>query len=105
MLPCSKQKIMQPKYFSHIAFAFGSGGPLLDSKGNMIGINTAIFTQTGIVPCLLDKFFSLYVFERLLPVYYFILHRIQFLIVCVAYNNNGVYVGFPSPVTYLLDVI
>lgn len=24
-----------------------SGGPLLDSKGNMIGINTAIFTQTG----------------------------------------------------------
>jgi hypothetical protein len=26
---------------------FYSGGPLLDSKGNMIGINTAIFTQTG----------------------------------------------------------
>lgn len=25
-----------------------SGGPLLDSKGKMIGINTAIFTQTGI---------------------------------------------------------
>ncbi|KAJ8480489.1 hypothetical protein OPV22_024216 [Ensete ventricosum] len=24
-----------------------SGGPLLDSKGNMIGINTAIFTNTG----------------------------------------------------------
>eukprot|EP00268_Persea_americana_P030097 TRINITY_DN29144_c0_g1_i3.p1 TRINITY_DN29144_c0_g1~~TRINITY_DN29144_c0_g1_i3.p1 ORF type:complete len:474 (-),score=81.03 TRINITY_DN29144_c0_g1_i3:320-1741(-) len=24
-----------------------SGGPLLDSKGNLIGINTAIFTQTG----------------------------------------------------------
>ncbi|EES10940.1 hypothetical protein BDA96_06G117700 [Sorghum bicolor] len=24
-----------------------SGGPLLDSKGHMIGINTAIFTQTG----------------------------------------------------------
>ncbi|KAF3338210.1 protease Do-like 8 [Carex littledalei] len=24
-----------------------SGGPMLDSKGNMIGINTAIFTQTG----------------------------------------------------------
>ncbi|KAI0499218.1 hypothetical protein KFK09_020121 [Dendrobium nobile] len=24
-----------------------SGGPLLDSRGNMIGINTAIFTQTG----------------------------------------------------------
>ncbi|KAG0476217.1 hypothetical protein HPP92_013058 [Vanilla planifolia] len=24
-----------------------SGGPLLDSKGNMIGINTAIFTRTG----------------------------------------------------------
>ncbi|KAK1260152.1 hypothetical protein QJS04_geneDACA013404 [Acorus gramineus] len=24
-----------------------SGGPLLDSKGNMIGINTAIYTQTG----------------------------------------------------------
>ncbi|KAJ1700180.1 hypothetical protein LUZ63_008692 [Rhynchospora breviuscula] len=24
-----------------------SGGPLIDSKGNMIGINTAIFTQTG----------------------------------------------------------
>uniref|UniRef100_A0A0Q3NTA4 PDZ domain-containing protein n=1 Tax=Setaria italica TaxID=4555 RepID=A0A0Q3NTA4_SETIT len=23
------------------------GGPLLDSKGHMIGINTAIFTQTG----------------------------------------------------------
>lgn len=26
---------------------FDSGGPLLDSKGNLIGINTAIFTQTG----------------------------------------------------------
>lgn len=26
---------------------YGSGGPLLDSKGNLIGINTAIFTQTG----------------------------------------------------------
>jgi S1-C subfamily serine protease len=25
----------------------GSGGPLLDSKGKLIGINTAIFTQTG----------------------------------------------------------
>ncbi|KAI9153885.1 hypothetical protein LWI28_017965 [Acer negundo] len=24
-----------------------SGGPLLDSKGNLVGINTAIFTQTG----------------------------------------------------------
>ncbi|XP_026459863.1 protease Do-like 8, chloroplastic [Papaver somniferum] len=24
-----------------------SGGPLLDSKGNLIGINTAIYTQTG----------------------------------------------------------
>ncbi|ERM94451.1 hypothetical protein AMTRI_Chr04g190060 [Amborella trichopoda] len=24
-----------------------SGGPLLDSRGNMVGINTAIFTQTG----------------------------------------------------------
>ncbi|KAG6719742.1 hypothetical protein I3842_03G022500 [Carya illinoinensis] len=24
-----------------------SGGPLLDSKGNLIGVNTAIFTQTG----------------------------------------------------------
>ncbi|KAK4347781.1 hypothetical protein RND71_034120 [Anisodus tanguticus] len=24
-----------------------SGGPLLDSKGNLIGINTAIFTRTG----------------------------------------------------------
>ena len=28
----------------------GSGGPLLDSKGNLIGINTAIFTQTGNIP-------------------------------------------------------
>ncbi|RRT75124.1 hypothetical protein B296_00021757, partial [Ensete ventricosum] len=28
---------------------FGSGGPLLDSKGNMIGINTAIFTNTGMI--------------------------------------------------------
>ncbi|KAH9618622.1 hypothetical protein KSS87_000924 [Heliosperma pusillum] len=27
-----------------------SGGPLLDAKGNLIGINTAIFTQTGSLP-------------------------------------------------------
>lgn len=31
---------------------FNSGGPLLDSKGNLIGINTAIFTQTGNYPSL-----------------------------------------------------
>jgi len=31
-------------YFSYDAY---SGGPLLDSKGSLIGINTAIFTQTG----------------------------------------------------------
>lgn len=30
------------------SYDHGSGGPLLDSKGNLIGINTAIFTQTGI---------------------------------------------------------
>lgn len=29
------------------SYDHGSGGPLLDSKGNLIGINTAIFTQTG----------------------------------------------------------
>lgn len=28
-------------------FNYRSGGPLLDSKGNLIGINTAIFSQTG----------------------------------------------------------
>lgn len=30
-----------------VSCIFDSGGPLLDSKGNLIGINTAIFTQTG----------------------------------------------------------
>ncbi|PPS14103.1 hypothetical protein GOBAR_AA06485 [Gossypium barbadense] len=30
-----------------ICLATLNGGPLLDSKGNLIGINTAIFTQTG----------------------------------------------------------
>ncbi|KAL7190506.1 hypothetical protein ACSBR2_022727 [Camellia fascicularis] len=37
----------------------GSGGPLLDSKGNLIGINTAIFTQTGNV---FSIFIALYAF-------------------------------------------
>lgn len=33
--------------FFIIIIYYCSGGPLLDSKGNLIGINTAIFTQTG----------------------------------------------------------
>ena len=30
-----------------VCIVYCSGGPLLDSKGNLIGINTAIYTQTG----------------------------------------------------------
>lgn len=41
-----------------------SGGPLLDLKGNLIGINTAIFTQTGIL--LLSSFIVVFYFSYFL---------------------------------------
>ncbi|EXC05422.1 Protease Do-like 8 [Morus notabilis] len=44
-----------------------SGGPLLDSKGNLIGINTAIFTQTGRFP--LHAWFSSKFSVRILKIY------------------------------------
>ena len=37
-----------PLGFDLVFSVMCSGGPLLDSKGNLIGINTAIFTQTGL---------------------------------------------------------
>lgn len=42
----SLKKLFTACYFVAF-FMCCSGGPLLDSKGNLIGINTAIFTQTG----------------------------------------------------------
>lgn len=50
MIPSTKKGIAK-QFANHVFWIFDepqcSGGPLLDSKGHMIGINAAIFTQTG----------------------------------------------------------
>ncbi|MFQ6630613.1 hypothetical protein Gotur_009391 [Gossypium turneri] len=59
-----------------------SGGPLLDSKGNLIGINTAIFTQTG--------YFTL-----------FAMH--SDFVICISGTSAGV--GFAIPSSTVLKIV
>lgn len=41
-------RVVKKHESSILRFVQCSGGVLLDSKGNLIGINTAIFTRTGL---------------------------------------------------------
>lgn len=47
MIPSTKKVLQSTLLTMYFDEPQCSGGPLLDSKGHMIGINTAIFTQTG----------------------------------------------------------